>query len=119
SPEATSIQWFQRSTRPVWSRTTTPPSMASRTASAFIPSTGMGRSRILAQAGDVLGEQGLQCHQGGQVEQHGQVALQVAVAHREVDVDEQHDVIRARVAGETEELRTIAVGSEERRGGKR
>src|SRR6188768_3349688 len=111
-PDATSIHRFQPTTRPAASTTTTPPSIASTTALKSIASLagiGRGGGRGSSHAGDVARQQLLQRDQRRQVEQHREVSLDIAPAHREVDVDEQHAVVDLRPGGQVEEFGAIAM----------
>src|SRR5581483_10901598 len=107
-PVADSIQAFQRMTRSLRSRTTIPPLIASSRATASelaLRDMGQGRSRP-GRAVDERHQQFLQSRKRGQVEQHGDVPLNIALSNGKVDIDEQDAISSRGDASQREELRS-------------
>src|SRR6185437_422721 len=108
TPDVFRIHQFHRTTRRLRSRTMRPLLTAFRTERVGTMLFDMTRSRLLAcGALEIRIEQLLQYHERGKVEDHREKSLDVALFDGEVDVNEQHRLVRARV-GE-EEVRAVAV----------
>src|SRR5690242_17877812 len=93
SPLAVAIQSFQARTRLAGSTTIRPVSRASRIAEeTMLSGAGIWSRHPAGLALDELRQQPLQGGERRHVHEHGDIAADVPLAHREVDIEEHHHV---------------------------